>query len=207
MVDISADSRKSGLWLQLDQDGEALMAAHSSSDRVEEYGQITVMWTGHPKQKSLASFCEKVAEQLDVHGEGTMLLVGREFSKGIKTEFEGPAWLDAGAKLEAQLLRFECFATQRPNLPTSPSATERVIVWGAYQKQLPLPATTEDKPDEDENVGVNLPLSRLLPLEADLSTLIARTHRYQTDVGTIRAALRSLHEYLLPRPQAKIMAA
>ncbi|QOZ36376.1 hypothetical protein [Bradyrhizobium sp. CCBAU 53421] len=207
MVDIFADSRESGLWLQLSENGEPLLGAHSASDKVDQYGQITVMWVGLPLHHSLVSFCAKVAEQLDVHGEGTMSLVGREFRKGLKNIYEGQSWLQAGAEPETKLVRYECSATPQQRLPTSPEVTERVIVWAALETRLPLAGMGEDKPDEDENVGVNLPLSRLLTLQDELSTLIAQSHQAEFDIGAIRIALRSLHEYLLPRPQAKIMAA
>ena len=207
MVDIFEEPTEAGLWLQLHQDGVTIIGAHLTPEDRHEYGRVTIIWSGQPSQSSLTSFCTKVSEQLDVHGEGTMTFLGREFRSGKENRFTGAAWLDAGAKSSAQLLRFECSATPKPRYAASPRPTETIIVWAALEKCIPLAPLKDAEPDEDENIGVNLQLPRLQTLELDLSILIAQSHQHAVEIGAIRDALRSLVEYLLPRPEAKVAAA
>lgn len=165
------------------------------------------MWSGRPDQSSIASFCAKVSEQLDVHGKGQMSFLGREFSGGRENKYTGKAWLDAGAKPGAKLLRFECSATLEAAYG-SPHSTETVIVWAALDYRVPQSHfEVKEEPDVDDNIGVNLQLPRLQTLEEELSLLIARSHHYKLGIDVVQDALRSLIEYLLPRPEAKVRAA
>jgi hypothetical protein len=176
-------------------------------DRPRRASDVSRPWSGRPSQPSIASFCTKVFEQLDLHGEGQMSFLGREFSNGQEQRYTGKHWLDAGTNPSAKLLRFECSATPNPGYGVS-RPTETVVVWAALDYRAPQPPlAVEDEPDEDENVGVNLQLPRLQTLEKELSELIAQSHQNGLAIGVIQDALRSLVEYLLPRPQAKIAAA
>ena len=207
MADVFERPTEAGLWLQLYQDGMIVIGAHLMPQDRNQPGHLTIMWCGRPSQRSIASFCTKVSEQLDVHGEGQMSFLGREFRKGKENKYTGKAWLDAGANPGAKLLRFECSATPNPVYGV-PRPTETVIVWATLDHRAMQPTSeVEEEPDEDENIGVNLQLPRLQTLEKELSLLIAKSHQQQVGIGVVQDALRSLVEYLLPRPQAKVAAA
>jgi len=202
MIEIFPEPTEAGLWLQLHQDGMNIIGAHLvPGDRYED-GQVTIMWSGHPSPLSLTSFCSKAFEQLDVHGQGEMSLLGREFRAGKESRFTESRWLDAGAIQGAQLLRFECSATPKSTHPAFRRPTETIVVWAALDKRPPQAPSGDTEWDEDENVGVNLQVPRVQSLEQDLSTLIAKSHQHAVEVTTIQDALRKLVEYLQPRPKA-----
>ncbi len=205
MADIFEQPTEAGLWLQLHQHGMIIIGAHLMPQ--ERDPALTVMWSGRPAQSSLTSFCTKVSNQLDVHGEGRMSFLGREFSNGVENKYTGKSWLNAGTKPGAKLLRFECSAT--PNsLYGVPRPTEQVIVWAALDYRAPQPWSKDDGGlDEDENIGVNLRLPRLQTLEKELSVLISQSHQYGFGIDTVQDALRSLVEHLQPRPQPKLATA
>src|SRR5205807_2337688 len=128
-------------------------------------------------------FIKAVYPTLDVGPVGHMELKGRAFASGALNEFSGSDWLKAATLPKAEFVRLECRA-ERSTSPSFPAIREEVIVWarlGTGHK----PGTAEE---DDESVGVRLPLTRLNVMEDRLATFISSSQVRQPDIATVREA-------------------
>jgi hypothetical protein len=199
MVDVYEDRTNVGTWLRLEEEGQSVLGAFIDARTGPE--DFTVMWLGDPTPTQIVRFLQEVFPMLDLGESGRMVLRGQVFASGDLREFNGSHWLSAASLPKAQFVRLRCRA-ERQGYGRSIMA-EEIILWARLGSS---DLTAQPKGDEDESVGVKLPLSRLTTVEDNLATLIASSQITRPNLGTVRQTLRVLAEHLRPRSEPTAMA-
>jgi hypothetical protein len=198
MTDIVEEATETGLWLNIKQDGLDLFGAYLQNTSAPTL-PFTIFWIGRPVVPGILSLCGSILRALDVRPFGKMNLKGRALVLGEEITYRDNDWMKAAMEPKADLVRLECLQNwQKPD-----RVDEEAILWARIYRTIAY-----ERLDE-ENIGVKLPLSRLLTLENELATLVANSQISKPDVGIVRNALRVLNAHLTPRnePSAATAAA
>ncbi|MET4023154.1 hypothetical protein [Bradyrhizobium sp. S3.2.12] len=191
MVELHQDTLSSGTWLRLEEDGRSVVGAYVDSRPVIGL-PFTIAWLGDPAPTQVVDFFRNIYPTLAVNQSGQMVLIGQAFALGKLSKFSGDDWLKAATLPKAEFVRLTCRAERQV---TGPSViAEEIIMWArlAMSKQ------------EDESIGVKLPLTYLSVLEDKLAMFIASSHVERPQLATVKEALTKLAAHLRPgsRPLA-----
>lgn len=192
MVEFYQETLSAGTWLRFEEDGGPVLGAYVDSRPVIG-SPFTIAWLGDPAPRQVLDFIQGIYPTLNVGQSGQMVLRGQAFASGQLSKFIGPDWLKAATLPGAEFVRLECRAERR--VPGSSLIREEVILWA----RLATSNDVEKAREEDESVGVKLPLTHLSVLEDRLATFIASSQVTRPQLTTVREALRLLALHLSPR--------